>query len=61
MTIKELKTIINSYNGMDSAQVYVEVSIGDNVYIQKPVENLRVEQFTQTYCIIAGSEGGESV
>lgn len=35
MTLKELKTIINTYPEVDdSARVYMEIQLGENIYVQ---------------------------
>lgn len=63
MTVKELKDILalHNDNGYDAAQVYVEIQLADQVYIQKPVEHVRIENGTYTnICIIAGINGDQS-
>lgn len=63
MTVKELKDILalHSDNRYDAAQVYVEIQLADQVYIQKPVEHVRIENGTYTnICIIAGINGDQS-
>ena len=64
MTVKELKDIltVHSENGYESAQVYVEIQLGDQIYIQKPVEHMRIENSSYAnICIIAGINGDQSV
>ena len=35
MTLKELKTIINTYpEADDGARVYMEIELGENMYVQ---------------------------
>ena len=62
MTIKELKDVLMAFEKTnDAAQVYVEIQLADQVYIQKPVEHVRVENGTySTICIIAGVNGDQS-
>ena len=62
MTIKELKDVLMAFDKTnDAAQVYVEIQLADQVYIQKPVEHVRVENGTySTICIIAGVNGDQS-
>ena len=60
MTVSELKDILALHgdNGYDASQVYVEIQLADQVYIQKPVEHVRIENGTYTnICIIAGING----
>ena len=60
MTVKELGDILATDidNGYDATQVYVEIQLADEVYIQKPVEHVRMENGTYTsICIIAGING----
>ena len=64
MTVKELKDILILYsnNGYDMAQIYVELQLADQVYIQKPVEHMRIENGIYTnICIIAGINGDQSI
>lgn len=64
MTVKELKDILqlHSNNGYDAAQVYTEIQLADQVYVQKPVEHVRMELGTyNNICIIAGINGDQSV
>ena len=64
MTVKELKDILQLHyeNGYDVAQVYTEIQLADQVYVQKPVEHVRMELGTyNNICIIAGINGGQSI
>ena len=63
MTIKELKDILalHTNNGYDAAQVYIEIQLADQVYVQMPVEHVRIENSAYTnVCIIAGINGDQS-
>ena len=63
MTIKEFKDILalHSDNGYDAAQVYVEIQLANQVYVQMPVEHVRIENSAYTnVCIIAGINGDQS-
>ena len=63
MTVKELKDILalHTNNGYDAAQVYIEIQLADQVYVQMPVEHVRIENSAYTnVCIIAGINGDQS-
>ena len=61
MTLKELKTIINTYPEIDdSARVYMEIQLGENTYIQQSVDSVRREEGNVAIYYIMGSNGGES-
>ena len=61
MTLKELKTIINTYpeaEADDSARVYMEIQLGENTYIQQSVDSVRREESDVAIYYIMGT-GGE--
>ncbi len=60
MTLKELKTIINTYPEIDdSARVYMEIELGENMYVQQSVDSVRREEGNVAVYYIMGSNGGE--
>lgn len=64
MTVKELQDILALHinNGYDAAQVYTEIQLADQVYVQKPIEHVRMELGTyNNICIIAGINGDQSI
>lgn len=62
MTLKELKTIINTYPETDdSARVYMEIQLGENTYIQQSVDMVRREESDVAVYYIMGTNGGEQI
>ena len=62
MTLKELKTIINTYPGTDDgARVYMEIQMGENTYVQQSVDMIRREESDVAIYYIMGTNGGEQI
>ena len=60
MVFKDFKKVIDTYTD-ENAQVYVEVQLGDNIYLQQPVMALRREEGAySTYYIITGTDDNQS-
>lgn len=60
MTLEELRQALEDFPQNDSSPVYVELQLGENIYVQKPVEHVRMEMGTFPCYIIAGITGDQS-
>ena len=62
MTLKDLKTIINTYPETDDgARVYMEIQLGENMYIQQSVDMVKREESAVAVYYIMGTNGGEQI
>lgn len=60
MTIKELRQALENFPQDDNAPVYIELELGENVFVQKPIEHVRMEMGSFSCYIIAGITGDQS-
>ena len=50
MTVREIKDSLENYD--DGAQVYIEAEIGDEIFLQKPIECIRFEEGAMSNLVI---------